>query len=179
MKRYFLIALLTSALTYPLNRDDLFKLFLEDIPFNCEHIPASTVRGRIQDFIQKIEDPFGIHSLPFHSQGCLQYTMKATVLDLALLDKITLSMMDTTMWSSSMLTFFNQRNQMLVEELSNAGFKQTLSDATLELLARARSEYIVEDDPSKLRLVKPILRLLKTMGIITSGPVSGTFNKGK
>ena len=146
-----------NSLAHQLNSTDLFRLFLGDVPFGGIYNDFSEilVARKVHDFIQEVEDPFGIHSFPFGTK----YTIKATVLDVALLKKGLRkkhALNGKKMNLNPVLSkVFKKRNYMLIKHLSNAGCKQTLSDSTLALLAEAK----IEREPS-------LLCQLEAMGVI-------------
>ncbi len=152
MKRYLLAVLLAissmGALAYPLTTRTSAEEFIDSLCDLAEvnPFPESKVTTKIQKFIQKEKNPFGVFLLPFASDH-YSYSVKASILDSVLVDIKYFDMiaeaeaaMVVELCDEEEFEIVREGMQKLFELLSNSGFKQALPDSTIELLAQVRFE---------------------------------------
>lgn len=171
MKRYLLAVLLAISSMGALASSaaaENFKFSLLHLawvnPFSeCE------VNKKIEEFIQKEKNPFGVFSLSLGPN----YSMKASILDNILSAKKCFDMI-AELGVDEELEIIREGMQKLIELLSKSGFKQSLSDSIIELLAQVGFEFgrcdtidveIGEDD---VKRIIQLLTQLESMGVITT-----------
>ena len=132
----------------------------------------SEVNEKIQEFIQKEKDPFGVYLLDLTPP----YSVKASILDEVLtLIKVYDMMEELAMERGNELEndefeIVRESWRKLCELLSNSGFKQTLPDSTIELLVQVMFEAACADTIDCLVdgecRASQLLSQLEAMGVI-------------
>lgn len=166
MKRYLLAVLLAINSMGAL----AFSAAAENFVFSLEDLAEDQIDRKIQDFIQKEKDPFGVYSFPFGPN----HTMKATILDQNLLIAKLLDVIDKEMGlgTEPELEVELKRKHVLIKTLRNSGFKQALSDSIIELLAQVMLKFGCADtigfeiDDVDVECMLQSLTQLESMGVI-------------
>ena len=168
MTRYFLAVLLAISSMSALSSSAAAENFKLSLIACVNPFSEGEVNKKIEEFIQKEKNPFGVFSLSFGPN----YSMKASILDNILLLKKGFDMI-AELGDDEELEIIREGTQKLIELLSKSGFKQSLSDSIIELLAQVGVEFgrwdtiDVEIGDDDIERMLQLLTQLKSMGVIT------------